>query len=257
MDSNQGEMGFKKKLFICCIGILILKNVNFLKVRKVRLINFWKHRHEYPFFHQLFSLYMLVISFIVFVVGYFILQITETSGSLIIAPFGEELLKFSLLFLVIVFYTDYKISKDKRSKNLFKNNLLFFLLLLLVITGAEVFSPLNVHMSNILLLFIKQFCGHFAFTVVGSMYFAYFYSKALRKVLLVLFVITSLVISIILHSIANQMSWNVSMGAQLENLGVSQDIYISVLLIFSLILLMLFMKFKGKYNPILRETNDL
>jgi hypothetical protein len=188
---------------------------------------------------------MLLVGCIIFVCEYFVLPVNDIVVYTLLAPVGEELVKSSVFMLFIVSFVEYRATREKNSKMLSFDALVFFVLLVFVFTYMEVFSPGNpLAGTELLFLFVKKFCGHFALTVVGCMVLGGLYQRDLQKRTVMLVISASLVVSMVLHSLVNQMGLGIYLGAMLH--GVSQDMMLGGLSGLSIVLLVLFLVLKGR-----------
>ena len=131
--------------------------------------------------------------------------------------------------------------------------LLFFVLVVFVFTNGEVLYPGNpVSGSALLFLFVKKFCGHFAFTVCGCLVLGWLYQRNYWKKTVVLLIGASLGVSVTLQSLMNQIGLNIFLGALLQGVGVSQVVV--VLFVLSLVLLVLFLLYKGREEGMEKGT---
>lgn len=131
--------------------------------------------------------------------------------------------------------------------------LLFFVLVVFVFTNREVLYPGNLVSGYALLfLFVKKFCGHFACTVFGCLVLRWLYQRNYWKKTVVLLIGASLGANGILHSLMNQRGLGVFLGALLQGIGVSQVVV--VLFVLSLVLLVLFLLYKGREEGMEKRT---
>ncbi len=163
------------------------------------------------------SLCMILLSLLVFTIG----SLFESFYQVVLfAPLYEELLKFSLFYCFIILYLD-------DSKVSASRVFIVFILLLLVFSIGDLFNPMNT--GNALFLVSKSFISHFGFTVLGGVILVCFHDKVSYRGFIVAF---SILISVLLHSIANYMFYVDAM----------QDLYCFSLGLVGLILLMVFIR---------------
>ncbi len=212
---------------------------------KKNIIYFWAHRKEHPYFEMTVALYVSIISFILIMIGNFFISFPKVCLIVFLAPVYEEFLKFGAYFMFIVFYTDYKVSKNDKKGISAIYFLFIFLLLMLLCAIGDMMNPANT-VSDFVFIFLQQFSGHFAFVVIGTVFLMYYYIKEIEKRLLAVLIIFSLILSITLHSITNQIYQKIYIGYSINNIVISQSIYLVVLSIVSLIFLLVFIRYKGK-----------
>jgi hypothetical protein len=194
---------------------------------------------------------MLCIGAAMVVSEYALLPANEMVVYILLAPLGEELVKSSLLVLFLVSFVEYRRTGDLKSKWLSVDSLLFFFLLLYVITIGEVLYPTNPLSSvDLLWLSMKKYAGHFALTVCGFLLFGFIYNRDMPKRLLVLVLVTAVGISVVLHSIVNQIGLQVYLGRLLFDHGVPQEMFLVALFVLSLIFFALFLLYKGKNHQV-------
>jgi hypothetical protein len=141
-------------------------------------------------------------------------------------------------------------TKQNASKVFSFDALVFFFLVIMMFTSTEVFIPINNNFSGLTIfyLFVKKYCGHFAFAVIGSMLLGYFYQRGLRKKIVYGLIGGSLAISVFLHSLVNQIGLGIGLGPLLEDGGVSQELFISFLFVLACVFLVAFLVWKGKFG---------
>jgi hypothetical protein len=186
------------------------------------------------------TIIFLTIFFITYLLGLVILPISDKNRSVFIFPLAEEILKFSLLFPVYYLLNIYKQKREEIAVKGALNQLILFILVIFILAPiGDILNPTNTG-SLTINMYIKQMLGHFAFTVIGISFIGFLYNPKTTKYYKALLMITSLFISILLHSIANQYGNHVAIGSFLESNNLSQNSYIMILTIISLILFGLF-----------------
>ena len=182
---------------------------------------------------------------------YVLLPTNEMVVYILLAPLGEELVKSSILVLFLVSSVEYRMTGDLKSKWLSADSLLFFFLLLYVITIGEVFYPTNpLSGVDLLWLSVKKCAGHFAMTVCGCLLFGFAYHRDIQKRTIVLVLATAVGISVVLHSLVNQIGLQVNLGRLLFDQGISQEIFLLALFVLSLVFFALFILRKGKNHHV-------
>jgi hypothetical protein len=195
-------------------GILQRYKENFAYVRL--------HWLMYPYFYKVVSLCMLGVGFFVFVCEYVLLPVNAVVVYTVLAPFGEELVKSSVFVLFLVSFVEYRQSGEQKSRVLVLDSLVLFVVLLVVVSSGEVLYPGNpLGGVDLVLLFVKKCGGHFALTVCGCLLFGLLYSSEMVKKRVVLVLGMSVGISMVLHSVVNQMGLDVFVGTVLLTYGVS------------------------------------
>jgi hypothetical protein len=200
-------------------------------------------------FYKVVCLSLLVVGCIVFVSEYLILPTNETMVYLLLAPLGEELVKSSVVVVFFVSFVHYRMTHERTSQALCFDSLLLLMLLLYIITISEVFYPGNPFSGiDLLWLSMKKFAGHFALTMCGCLIFGFLYHPRMMNTTVVLLLLLSICVSVALHSLVNQIGVGLFIGEQLVNLGVSQEMFLSVLFAVSTFFLVLFLLSKEKEN---------
>jgi hypothetical protein len=185
-----------------------------------------------------------IFSFIIILFGLYILPLSTIIKGIIIHPIFEECIKFPFIFLFIIFFVKYL--NNKQEKDLKKAGisfLVFFLLIFIFLPLGDIFNP-NVGVNITFFNFLRQYVGHFSFTVIGAGIFGLFYTSNISKKYLIGLTILSLIISIFLHSIANQFGHNVFIGNYFLNNGFSQFDYIRIISIIGVIFFLAFILFQ-------------
>jgi hypothetical protein len=190
---------------------------------------------------------MLVLGGVVFVIEYVVLPINDLVVYTVLGPVGEELLKSSVFLLFLVSYVEYRVTRERSSKLLAVDASVFFLLVVFILADTEVMYPGNsLSGVNLVMLFVKKLGGHFALTVCGCMVFGWWYQRGWTKSWTVLVIGGSVGVSSILHSLVNQLGLGVFLGTMLQGIGVSQELFLTVIFVFALILFLMFLEYKER-----------
>jgi hypothetical protein len=187
---------------------------------------------------------MLCLGFCIFVCEYAVLPINDLAVYIILAPVGEELVKSSVLLMFLVSFIDCQVTREQRSKVISVDSSIFFMLLLYVITIGEVFYPDNpLSGVELFLLTLKKFAGHFALTVLGCMVFGFLYQRRYRKRTILVLIGVSVTVSVLLHSLVNQIGLQVFLGTFVP---VSPDSIMGGLFVLSVVLICLFLVYRRR-----------